>query len=79
VGPQDLYQPLDPFGGAGFPGDRMEHVLSLQSLGDEQSSDGLSGFTNVCFTNLCDTGETNTCSTNICQTCSTSMCSTNIC
>jgi hypothetical protein len=76
MGPQELHQPLDPFGGAGFPGDPMERVLSLQSLGDELSEPEL---TNACNTNVCEDCHTSTCSTNMCQTSSTDTCLTGVC
>ena len=78
MAPQELYHVIDPLGGAGTPGNPMEHVLSLQSLSDGDSG-APPGFTNTCSTNLCENCDTNVCNTNICWNCNTNGCFTSNC
>jgi hypothetical protein len=70
------YNVLDPFGGAGLPGDPMESVLSMQTFnaGDAVVYEKITG---VCHLN---TFHTNSCQTSQCDTiCSTQVCSTGVC
>lgn len=70
--------PMDPFGGAGMPGDPMEDVLSLQTLGGEAESLQLvAKVTDTCSTGTCGS-DTSGCSTGTCSG-NTSGCSTSTC
>lgn len=74
--PGHFTNPMDPFGGAGVPGDPMEPVLSLQTMGDNSDSLMLK-VTDTCSTGTCG-GDTSGCSTGTCSG-DTSGCSTSTC
>ncbi len=74
---QGFTNPLDPFGGTGVPGDPMEDVLSLQTMGDRAGETGFLKVTDTCSTGTCGS-DTSGCSTGTCSG-NTSNCSTNTC